>query len=131
MKQSISIDLPRPPRVLSPNARPHVLLKARVFKETRLATRIITKNRLREAGFEGIEPKGDGLLNLQLVLTPPINRHRDEDNMIAYCKAVFDGIAEAVKVNDHFFHFREQVWNKAKSPGKLQLIIDWEDSNEG
>lgn len=117
MKQSISIDLPRPPRVLSPNARPHVLLRARVFKETRLATRIITKNRLREAGFEGIEPKGDGLLNLQLVLTPPINRHRDEDNMIANCKAVFDGIAEAVKVNDHFFTFVSKCGIKRKARG--------------
>lgn len=131
MRRSISIDLPWPPRVLSPNARPNRYYKAQVFKETRLGVKVVTLNRLRAAGLESIEPKGDGLLNIQLVLTPPINRRRDEDNMVANCKAVFDGISEAVKVNDHFFHLREQVWNKAKSPGKLQVIIDWEDSNEG
>lgn len=131
MKQSISIDLPWPSRVLSPNARPNRYYKAQVFKQTRLGVKAITLNRMRSEGIKSIEPKGDGLLNIQLVLTPPINRQRDEDNMVANCKAVFDGIAEAVKVNDHFFHLREQVWNKAKSPGKLQVIIDWEDSNEG
>lgn len=131
MKQFISIDLPWPSRVLSPNARPNRYYKAQVFKQTRLGVKAITLNRMRSEGIKSIEPKGDGLLNIQLVLTPPINRQRDEDNMVANCKAVFDGIAEAVKVNDHFFHLREQVWNKAKSPGKLQVIIDWEDSNEG
>ena len=131
MRRSISIDLPWPSRVLSPNARPNRYYKAQVFKQTRLGVKAITLDRMRSEGIKSIEPKGDGLLNIQLVLTPPINRQRDEDNMVANCKAVFDGIAEAVKVNDHFFHLREQVWNKAKSPGKLQVIIDWEDSNEG
>ena len=128
MKQSISIDLPWPSRVLSPNARPNRYYKAQVFKETRLGVKVITLNRLRAEGLESIEPKGDGLLNIQLVLTPPINRRRDEDNMVANCKAVFDGISEAVKVNDHFFHLREQIWNEPDKlgKGKLKVIIDWD-----
>lgn len=69
-------------------------------------------------------------MNVQLVCTPPITRYRDEDNLIATCKAYLDGCAASLCVDDTTFHFREQVWNKAEAPGHLLLQFDWEEPDE-
>lgn len=129
MKKEFSVELPWPPRGLSPNARLNRYAKATLFKNTKLCAKLHTKNAMRAIGMESVEPKGDGLVNVRLVSTPPILRYRDEDNLIANCKATLDGIAEAIKVNDHYFHFREQIWNKPSAPGKLTVVIDWEDGD--
>ncbi|WP_419519976.1 hypothetical protein [Duodenibacillus massiliensis] len=73
---------------------------------------------------------GAGTMNVQLVCTPPITRYRDEDNLIATCKAYLDGCAASLCVDDTTFHFREQVWNKAEAPGHLLLQFDWEEPDE-
>ena len=107
-KRTLTIELPWPNRALSPNGRIDRFSKARIFKSTKMQAFIVTKTAL----------KGQ-----------PV-RLRDEDNLIANCKSYFDGIAEALNVNDHLFHFREQVWHPDEAPGKLLIELDWEEPNE-
>lgn len=44
-----------------------------------------------------------GDIPLQLTFCPPDKRHRDLDNMLAACKAMLDGVATALTVNDKQF----------------------------
>lgn len=127
MKRTLAIEFPWPPKGLSPNARLTSFAKASLFKKTKMQAYLLTraaaaKTRHRIAVDEG------GLLNLTLVCEPPVLRYRDEDNLVANCKAHFDGIAQAVGIDDHLFHFREQEWHKPKKPGKLTVILDWEET---
>lgn len=71
---------------------------------------------------------GDGRMNITLVCTPPTMRYRDEDNLLATLKAHFDGIAQALGVDDHTFHFREQEWHPPEKPGRLVIVLDWEQA---
>lgn len=59
---------------------------------------------------------------------PPVTRYHDEDNLLANCKAILDGIAEGMQVNDNTFHFKEQDWLQAENPGHLIINITWEPS---
>lgn len=137
MKRIIQLTLPWPHRALSPNARVNLMQKARIFKREKYATMMLTKAALQKVGIEKVTVKGGlpdkkwrgGRVNLKLTCQPPILRYRDEDNLIATCKAHFDGISQAVGVDDHLFHFREQEWHKPKKPGKLTVIIDWEEKS--
>lgn len=134
---NLEIELPWPPRGLSPNARLQVFAKAKLFKSTKLLAGAVTKRALLDAGIDRVILAGakdaaghGGVMNLQLFCTPPINRYRDEDNLIANCKAYFDGVADAMRINDTVFHFREQVWHDAEKPGKLIVRFDWEEEHE-
>lgn len=89
------IDLPWPPRELSPNARVHWSVKARKAKAYRNTCYLLTKEALIKA------PEGRAVLSLCFV--PPDRRHRDDDNLVAAFKAGRDGIAEALGVDDRQF----------------------------
>lgn len=124
MKQTITIELPWPNRALSPNSRVDRFSKARIFKSTKMQAFLATKTALK--GLRVVLAPGTRM-NLRLIPIPPVLRYRDEDNLIANCKAHFDGISQAVGVDDHLFHFREQEWHKPKKPGKLTVTLDWEE----
>ena len=119
----LEIEFPWPDRALSPNARIHPLAKARAFKAAKARAFFLTKSAL-----HGNTPKlrDDSRMNLRLVVYPPSRRRRDEDNLLASCKAMFDGIAAAIGIDDSLFHFREQDWREPTKPGRLSVILDWE-----
>lgn len=137
MKRIIQLTLPWPHRALSPNARVNLMQKARIFKREKYATMMLTKAALQKVGIEKVTVKGGlpdkkwrgGRVNIELICIPPVTRYHDEDNLLANCKAILDGISQAVGVDDHLFHFREQEWHKPKKPGKLTVIIDWEEKS--
>lgn len=132
------VELPWPPRGLSPNARLTVFAKAKLFKATKIHTRLKTAQAMKKAVISEVQLKEGradrrwkgGTMNVRLICTPPLNRYRDEDNLIANCKAIFDGAAEALGVDDSTFHFREQVWNEPEKPGALAVVFDWEEPDE-
>lgn len=92
------IELPWPPKELSPNARTHFHAKARVAKAYRDHAYWIAK-------IDPLRLPEDGEINLHLDFYPPDARKRDLDNMLAAAKAGIDGIADAHKVNDQRFGF--------------------------
>lgn len=127
MKQ-VEIVLPWPPRGLSPNARLTVLAKAALFKKAKHLAFFRTKETL---NGEKIALRKGQRMNVQLVLEPPVLRYHDEDNLLANCKATLDGIAMAMGINDHFFHFREQIWKTPDPKGKgiLRVVCEWEEAD--
>lgn len=125
----IEVDLAWPPRGLSPNARLTFFAKAQLYKRTKWdaqqRTRLVLVNgNIQRPSFS---KKERGAVNVTLVCTPPVTRYHDEDNMLANCKAVLDGVAAALGIDDTIFHFREQQWLPASKPGVLKLIVDWEE----
>lgn len=126
--KTLEIELPWPPRGLSPNARLTVFAKASLFKKAKQLAFFRTKQVLK--GEKVVLPKGERM-NLQLILEPPVLRYHDEDNLLANCKATLDGIAMAMGINDHVFHFREQIWQKPDPEGKgiLRVVCEWEEAD--
>lgn len=87
----LSIDLPWPSKLLSPNARPHWAAKARAAKKARQEASLL-------AGSIGrLTAKR---LKVVMVFSPPDRRRRDADNLIGSTKAARDGIADAIGVDD-------------------------------
>ena len=85
-----------PPRECSPNWRGHWAKKAPATKRYKLACWALA----REARL--VAP-AEGPINLRIEFVPPDRRPRDLDNMLASCKAMLDGIADALRVNDKRF----------------------------
>jgi crossover junction endodeoxyribonuclease RusA len=88
--------LPWPPRDLSPNARVHWARKAKVTRSYREACYLLAKQARLKA------PDADRIA-LTVTFLPPDGRRRDRDNLIASCKALFDGLADALQVDDAQF----------------------------
>jgi len=96
------VKFPWPPRALSPNARVHWAVKAKAAKSYRLTCFAIARAAKASAAWEGD-------IHLRMGFAPPDNRHRDDDNMIAACKSLRDGLADALGVNDRRFRLHSAV----------------------
>ena len=94
------INLPWPPRSLSPNARIHWARKAKDAKQCRLTAFAQTK-------LAGVG-KGDfdlpASLKVTCVFAPPDHRRRDLDNMLSACKSLLDGVSDAIGIDDSKWH---------------------------
>jgi crossover junction endodeoxyribonuclease RusA len=88
-------DLPWPHKDLSPNSRCHWSRKSRVTKAYRSTCHILC----RASGIKA--PAGRLLVSLEFI--PPDRRNRDLDNLLTSCKALLDGVADALGVNDRQF----------------------------
>lgn len=89
------------PKALSPNARGHWAKKAKAAKAYRYDCFILaTQQKLRV--------DWDGPITVCLTFHPPDKRKRDLDNLIAACKSLLDGVADALGVNDS--RFRLSCW---------------------
>lgn len=93
------IELPWPPKELSPNARVHHFAKAKVTKAYREQAYWLAK------AAQTAIPAGAGAITLKIEFYPPDARRRDVDGMFSSIKAGLDGIADALEVNDHRFDF--------------------------
>ena len=116
MTEPIVIELPLPPACLHPNARPHWRAKAAATKRARWAAKLVAASvrpavPLVRAGYE---------LNFRLP------RKRDEDNLIAWCKAYFDGLKDGgVLADDNHFRLRgvEQASGRQATGGMYGVRI--------
>jgi len=92
------VALPWPPRELHPNTRPHHMQRARAAKAYRTVA-------FWAAEMAGVSAPTDGEVMLSVTFNPPDNRKRDLDGMFSASKSGFDGIADALQVNDYRFAF--------------------------
>jgi crossover junction endodeoxyribonuclease RusA len=90
------IALPWPPKVLSPNARVHWSVKSKAAKAYRAACFTLCKEAKLTVDWEGD-------IHVWVDYFGPDRRHRDLDNCISASKALFDGLADAIGVNDRRF----------------------------
>jgi crossover junction endodeoxyribonuclease RusA len=90
------ITLPWPPKQLSPNARLHWATKAKAVASYRSDCGW-------RARAQGVHPVDVKYLPMRVTFHPPDARRRDRDNLIASCKALMDGLSDALGVDDSYF----------------------------
>ena len=116
----IVIDLPWPPKELSPNARVHRMARARVARTYR-----------QDCGWATVEALG-GIYrcprltgsDLELIaeFRMPDKRWRDADNLLASIKPGIDGVCDATGINDKAFR-RVTVDRVMDGAGVVRLTI--------
>jgi len=99
---TLRIELPWPAPALSPNrkngnhwATVHAIKGKRVT-----GARILALLAMQQAGY--VPPKG--ALSMKATFCPPNKIRRDLDNLLAAMKPDFDGISQALGVDDQHFH---------------------------
>lgn len=107
------IELPWPPKELSPNARVHFRTKAAAAKAYRETAY------WRAHGSDAPKLPIEGGIGVRFDFHPPDKRRRDLDNMLASIKSGVDGIADAWGVDDQRFGF----WLSREEPVKGGKII--------
>lgn len=103
MSVELSLTLPWPPRSLSPNHRAHWAAKANAAKAYRSQCGLLTLAAYQQAKKNGARIDPDHAVRLHLLFVPPNRRAYDRDNLVSWCKAAFDGMADALVVNDRMF----------------------------
>lgn len=110
------IDLPWPAKDLQPNERPHWAEKARATKAARFSAQW--------------KAKPLGKINASTIKVtcifspPPPRRNRDLDNLIAACKPYFDGIADAIGIDDSHFQHQAPVWGIPRKGGNVCIVLE-------
>lgn len=97
-----------PSRDLSPNARVHWSKKSKAAKVYRADCFYLAK-------LAAARVDWDGEIQLRVTFHPPSARHHDMDNCIASCKSGFDGLADALRVNDKLFVIVPAIGEPVKS----------------
>lgn len=96
---SLKVELPWPARELWPNWRGHWSKKAAKAKTAKGTAWALT---IQATGFD-IHYKAKERLSVAFTFHPPTRRRYDLDNALAASKALCDGIAEALRVDDVIF----------------------------
>lgn len=91
------VDLPYPHKALWPNGRAHWAAKARETQKHRQWAHLATL-----AELNACEPFTPATVTIR-VYPKPRGPLPDRDNCIAACKAMLDGVADALAVNDRDF----------------------------
>jgi crossover junction endodeoxyribonuclease RusA len=111
----MSINLPWPPKQLSPNSRIHWGEKSKIAKKYRHDCYLLCKAANLAA------PETDGKLVLWMTFFPPDKRARDDDNLVASFKNGRDGIADALGIDDKRFICRPFV--HTETGGYVRIAI--------
>jgi hypothetical protein len=69
-----------------------------------------------------IRARWRGVTAIHLEFCPKLRRHRDEDNLVASCKSLLDGISDALGTNDHYFRLTHKV-NESPRTGEVIVHI--------
>ncbi|WP_312669708.1 RusA family crossover junction endodeoxyribonuclease [Stutzerimonas nitrititolerans] len=115
------IVLPWPPKELSPNARVHWAKKSKAAKQYRAECFLLTK----KAGIAA--PLADEIL-FALEFVPPDRRKRDDDNLLASCKALRDGVADALGIDDNRFITQLRISRETVKGGEVRVRIQGESA---
>lgn len=116
---TFSVELPWPPKELSPNARHHWASAARFKKAYRTRCRAIG-----EASGLVLVPKGALKVSVHLAFFPPDRRARDWDNLVASMKSGLDGLADAMGVDDSKWRLSFDVSDKPVKPGLVLASVE-------
>ncbi len=115
--RSVTITLPLPRRELSPNARCHWRLKARVVSHYRTTARVMV-------GMSTHTPPAYRAASCEPRFFFAQNRKRDRDNLLASLKSSFDGLADGgLIVNDSAMTYLPVVVAIDKANPRVELHI--------
>ena len=116
------IVLPFPPSSLSGHAKGHWRSKAKITQRWRHWAHVAAKEARARA-----PAAGDIVLRVRFV---PPNRRGDRTNFPNRMKPIFDGIADALKVNDSRFVPRYEFAEPEKS-GRVEIVIGAPKGGDG
>ena len=109
-----TITLPFPPSSLSGHAKGHWRAKAAITKEWRRWAHIAALDARVRAPAEG-----DIILKVRFI---PPDRRSDRTNFANRMKPIFDGLADALKVNDRrFLPLYEHA--EPEKPGRIEITL--------
>jgi hypothetical protein len=111
-----AINLPWPDKALSPNARVHWAIKARVAKNAR-------KNAYWAGMSEGLHKIKTSAVSITRIYSPPNRKRRDKDNLDASMKAYLDGLSDAMGIDDYHFDLEKSVISEPVKNGNVCFII--------
>lgn len=107
------IDLPFPPSILNPNSRPHWAKKARAVRVYKMQCfALLSQHRTDLAGQHAFEIR----------FSPPDERRRDTDNMLAASKAALDALSAVCGIDDSKFTL---TLTKCKPVKGGALTVSW------
>lgn len=112
----MEINLPWPPKELSPNSRVHWAVKSKKAKSYKQQCFALAKN-------ENIEINKSKRNDIFLYFYPPDKRHRDGDNMLSMMKSGIDGVAYALGVNDKNFIFHPILLDSVVKNGLVKITF--------
>lgn len=110
--------LPWPSRILHPNWRGHWATKARATKDARHTADVLAL----DAGWQRLNLP-EGRLHLWLDFYAPDKRRRDDDGLLASCKAYRDGIADAIGIDDRRFVSHPYLHDEVVKGGEVRVRI--------
>lgn len=108
------IVLPFPPSSLSGHAKGHWRAKSGPTAQHREWARLATL-----AALPVIPEAGDIRINVRFV---PPDRRGDRTNFANRCKPIFDGIADALRVNDSRF-LPSYAFDEPEKPGRVEVTF--------
>lgn len=124
-KKHLRVVLPWPSRGLSPNARCHWAVKRKLVLIARRIAYCETRRKT-----DGHRAVPDGRIGYRCSFYPPDKRARDEDNLIASMKSSLDGIAQALHVDDKFFHLLSPMVCEPDRPkGHVEVDLFWREEH--
>lgn len=114
----VRIILNWPAKNLSPNARVDWRVKHRAASSAR-----------KNAAWAAVDAVGRdrivaGPLSVTTTFFPPDRRARDEDNLKASMKSVYDGIADGIGVDDKWFRHQPVVIGEPVKGGRVVVEIE-------
>lgn len=116
------VTLPWPHKDLSPNSRCHWAVKARHKAAARKWAHMATIADI-AAPVRAALAADSGPIPLRVTFFPPDLRRRDWDNCIAQMKAAFDGVADALGVDDRRF-VPTVAFREAAKPGRVEITLE-------
>lgn len=117
---TITVELPFPDRRLNPNNSKgkHWAATVALRKAARADAMLLTK----AAGADTCFAAGEEV-ELSITFIQPDRRARDRDNLLAACKPMLDGVADALGVNDSQFEPVTIRREYGKKPGAVLIEI--------
>lgn len=118
----IVVELPFPPKELSPNSRLHWAVVSKAKKSYRSRAQLTTQFVANNWQLGGWKPTGK--IKISYTFYPSANRHYDFDNLISRMKAGMDGIADALGINDKNFRLGTVDIAPAIKGGMVRVRIE-------
>ena len=112
----ITVMMPWPDKVLSPNARTHWAKKAAAAKIYRQMSNVLTRREMGGVAMQGRRA------HLDIVFHPPTHARRDLDNCLSSIKSGLDGIADAIKIDDSLWSLGLS-WGSMVKGGTVRINI--------
>lgn len=119
------IELPWPHKDLSPNARVNWKVKHRHASALR-----IKAGWAAVAGTRGVTFQPDQQIRVTTTFFPPDRRSYDEDNLKARMKSAYDGIADAIGVDDKWFRHQPVQIGEVIKGGRVVVALERADTWE-